>query len=40
MEVEAEATFTGVRAGETDVDALLGAPPRLRLGALFDPRTP
>lgn len=35
-ELDAEATFTGVRSGETDIDAVLGAPPRLRLGALFD----
>lgn len=36
--LEAEAVFTGVRAQETDVDALLGAPPRLQLIARFDRR--
>ncbi|HYN40023.1 MAG TPA: hypothetical protein VES39_12300, partial [Rhodospirillales bacterium] len=38
MEVEAEATFIGVRAGGMDVDAVLGAPPRLRLAARFEPQ--
>ncbi|MGZ9033448.1 MAG: translocation/assembly module TamB domain-containing protein, partial [Rhodospirillales bacterium] len=38
MEVEAEATFSGVRAGGLDVDAVLGAPPRLRLAARFEPQ--
>lgn len=36
MRVEAEAMLTGVRAAGADVDAALGAPPRLRLGADFD----
>ncbi len=39
MEVEAEAALTGVRAGGTDVDAVLGAPPRLRLSALLKENT-
>lgn len=38
MRVEAEATLTGILAGDMDVDAALGAPPRLRLDAAFDPQ--
>ncbi len=33
LRVDAEATLTGVRAAGTDVDAVLAAPPRLRLSA-------
>lgn len=36
MRIEAEAALTGVRAAGTEIDAVLGAPPRLRLGATID----